>query len=127
LGALAGSKGQLEKGGLALGSHGTYVGFDNGIAAVKALFAQALEDLRGALRILFQHLDNLGLERIQFAGSWTGFSRPEPLLTQPIGDGARIEAESWSNLSHLESLVVMQVFDLAKLMIIDHANTSQIC
>jgi hypothetical protein len=24
-------------------------------------------------------------------------------------------------------MVVMQVFDLAKLMIIDHANTSQIC
>jgi hypothetical protein len=127
LGALAGSKGQLAKGGLAPGSHAAYVGFDNGIAAIKAVFAQALEDLRGALRILFQHLDNRGLEWIKFAGPWTGFSRPEPLLTQPVGDSAGIEAESGGNLRHLESLVVMQVFDVAKLMRIDPANTSQIC
>lgn len=127
LGALAGSKGQLEKGGLALGSHAAHVGFDQGIAALKAVFAQALEDLRGAIRIFFQHLDNLGLEWIKFAGPWTGLSRPEPLLTQPVGDSSGIEAKSWGNLRHLESLVVMQVFDVAKLMIIDHANTSQIC
>ena len=42
LGALAGGKGELEKGGLALGTDRVHVSFDNGIAALKALLAQTL-------------------------------------------------------------------------------------
>jgi hypothetical protein len=90
------------------------------------LLTQALEDLRGAIGVLLEHRDNLGLEGIKLAVAWSGFARPETLLAQPEGHGARVDAEGFRNLSRLEPLVVMQVFDVAKLLIIDHPNTSQI-
>ena len=125
LGTLAGGKGQCEKGGLPPGSDRAHVGFDSGVAAVKAVLAQALEDLRGANRDTFQQPDNLRFEGIEFAGALPGFARPEVLLAQPVGHGARIEGQGAGNLRGVEPLVVMQVFDLAKAVIINHDNTSQ--
>ena len=70
LGTLAGSKGQFEKSGLAFGSHRAHVGFDDGVTASKALLAQALKDLRSAIGVFVQHLDNLGLKRSEYTGPW---------------------------------------------------------
>jgi hypothetical protein len=72
-------------------------------------------------------LDNLGLAGIGFAGAWGGLSRPETLLAQPVGHRSWVEGQDLCNLRHLESVGVMQVFDLTKLVIINHDNTSQIC
>src|SRR5262249_54234037 len=59
LSTLAGSKGEFQERGLARGADGAYVRFDDGIAAIKALLTQALEDLRGRIGIALQQADNL--------------------------------------------------------------------
>ena len=51
LGTRARRKGQGEQGGRPPGSDGAYLGFDNGIAPVKALLTQVLEDLGSRRRI----------------------------------------------------------------------------
>ena len=88
---------------------------------------QALEDLGGRIGIAFQHADNLRFEGIEFAGVRPGFARAEVLLGQPVGDRAAIEGRGPGDLRGVQSLVGMQVFDLAEAVIIDHDNTSQIC
>ena len=124
MGAFAGGKGELEKGGLAPGPDGAYVGFDQGVAARKALRTQALPDLGGTLGIRLEHLANLGLEGIELARARRALARPEALLAQPIGDGFGIEAQNGRNLGRLEVFAGLQVLDLTKLMIINHDNTS---
>src|SRR5205823_7378935 len=67
--SFAGGKGQREEGGLPAGSDGAHIGFDNGIAAVKAALAEALAHLRRRIGIALQHPDNLRFEWVQFAVS----------------------------------------------------------
>ena len=125
LGTLAGGKGQREKGGLPSGTHRAHIGFDQPIAAGKAVLTQALEDLRGGIGIAFQETDNLRFEWIEFAGVQPGFARAEVVLGQPVGDRAAIEGDGLGDLRGVQSLLCMQVFDLAEAVVVDHANTSQ--
>ena len=108
LGTLAGSKGECEKSGLAFGAHRAYIGFDDRVAAIKALLAQALPDLGSAIGVLVQHLGNLGLERSEFAGPWWCLAGSEALLAEPVGHSTRIERQGGRNLRGLESMVFMQ-------------------
>ena len=126
LGALAGGKGAGEKSGLTRGPDGAHVSFDQGVATIKALLAQVLQDLRGAVGILLQHADNLCLKRIEFTGALRRFPGPEALLGEPVGHGARIEGQGGGNLSSAEALLCVEMFDLAKTGVIDHDKTSQI-
>jgi hypothetical protein len=93
LGTLAWGKGQGEKGGLSPGSDGPDIGFDQGIAAVKALLAQTLEHLGRRIGIALQHLDDLPFERIEFAGALLRLARAEVVLGQPVGHGAGSQGE----------------------------------
>ena len=53
------------------------------------------------------------------------FARMEVFLGQLVGHGAAIEGDGLRDLRGVQSLVGMQVFDLAEAGIIDHDNTSQ--
>src|SRR5262249_46997712 len=125
LGTLARRKGQFEKSGLTLGAYGAHVGFDDGVATRKALLAQALKDLRGAIGVLVQHLDDLGLKRREFTGPWRGFAGSEALLAEPVRHRARIERQCVSDLWRVEPLMFVEVFDLTEAVIVDHDSASQ--
>src|SRR5262249_2128316 len=68
LGTLARGKGQGEKGGLSAGADGAGIGFDQGIAIVKPLLPQALDDLSRGIGIAVQQAANLRFEGSEFAG-----------------------------------------------------------
>ena len=125
LGTLSGSKGALQERGRALGADGADRGWANGIAPVKALLAQALEDLGGRVGIARQPVDNVRFARIEFAGTRGGLAWPAVVLGQPIGHGARIERECLGNLCGVQALGRVEVFDRAAAVIVDHPNPSQ--
>src|SRR5712691_10594661 len=125
LDTFTGGKGECEKSGLTCGADRAHIGFDDGVATLEAVLAQALEDLGGAIRIFVEHLDNLSLERSEFAGPRTCLARSKALLAEPRGDGAGIERQGVGNLRDVEPLLLMQSLDLTKTVIIDHDNTSQ--
>ena len=126
LGTLAGGKGQREKGSLPPGAHRAHIGFDQLIATVKAVLAQALEDLRGRIGMAFQQTDNVRFERIEFASVRPGSARVKVFLGQPVGHRAAIQGDGLRDLRGVQAVVGLEVFDLAETMIIDHDNASQI-
>ena len=125
LGTLAGSKGQREKGRLPPGAHRAHIGFDQLIAAVKAVLTQALEDLRRRIGMPFQQTDNVWFEGIEPARVRPGFARAKVVLGQPVGHRAAIQGDGLRNLRGVQAVVGMQVLDLAETVIIDHDNASQ--
>ena len=102
-----------------------HIGFDELIAAGKAVLAQALEDLHGRIGMTFEQTDNVRFEWIEFAGVRPWFTRVEVVLGQPVGDRAAIEGDGLCDLRGVQSLMFMQVFDLAEAVIVNHLNTSQ--
>ena len=127
LGTLARSKGECEKGRLSSGSDLLHIGFDDRIAAVKALFAYALQDLRGGEGIFFQHADNLRFKRIKLTSTRGRLAGSEVLLGQPVGNRAGIESEVLGDLRGVKPLLLPEVFDLTKDLIIDHERVSAMC
>jgi hypothetical protein len=127
LGALPGGKSELEESGLAPGPDRADIGFDQRIAAGKALLAEALEHLHRAIGMALQHADKLPFKGIELTGAGRGFAGMEMLLGEPVGDGARIEGEFASDLRGREPALPVEVAYLTKLVIGDHDNTSQIC
>jgi len=124
-GTLARGKGECEKGGLAAGSDGAHVGFDNGMPPSKPARA-ALPDLRGGIGIGFQHADHLALNGSSLLVRARGFpAPPEARLGEPVGDSTRIEGQGGGNLRVL-SLCCSWRCLICKNSVIDHDN-SQIC
>src|SRR2546427_12046438 len=68
-----------------------------------------------------------GLNRSSLLGACPGLAGAEVLLGEPVGHRAAIEGDGLGDLRGGQSLVDMQVLDLAEAGIIDHDNTSQIC
>jgi hypothetical protein len=124
---LAGREGQREKGGPLPGSDGSHRRFDQRIATVKAMLAQTLEDLSSRIGIFFQHADDLLFKGIEFAGALMWPAGPKVLLGQPVGHGAGIERQLLGDLRSAQSLVCMEVFDLAKTLIVNHGSVSARC
>src|SRR5262249_2496175 len=125
LGTLAGGKGQREKSRLPPGAHRAHIGFDQLIAAGKAVRTQALEDLRGRIGMPVEQPDNVWFEGIEFAGVRPWFTRAKVFLGQPVGYRAAIQRDGLRNLRGVQAFVGMQVFDLTETVIIDHDNASQ--
>src|SRR4029453_19335351 len=73
----------------------------------------------------FQQTDNVRFEGIEFAGVRPGVARAKVVLGQPVGHRAAIQRDCLRDLRGVEALALVEVFDLAEAMIIDHDNTSQ--
>src|SRR5262249_62118727 len=60
-----------------------------------------------------------------FAVALAGLPGPEVLLGQPVGHRAGIEGQCLGNLRGVQPLALVEVFDLAEAVIVNHDNTSQ--
>ena len=125
LGTFAGGQGEGEQGRLPSGADRADVGFDEGIAAGKATFAQALEDLRSRRGMPFQPPHHVRFDRIEFTHVRSGLARAKVVLGQPVGHRAAIQRDFLRDLGGVEALARVEVFDLTETVIIDHDNTSQ--
>jgi hypothetical protein len=67
--------------------------FNEGVAAGKTLFADALKDLGGTVRMGFEHAENAIFEGVEFALSLRGRSGTKPLSVKPTFDSARVQGE----------------------------------
>jgi hypothetical protein len=126
LSAFTGGKGELEESGLLAWADTAHVGFDNGVAALETLLAQALPHLCGTVGVLVEHAHDVGLKGIEFACARRGPFSPVVVLGEPIGDGARVERQTIGDLPDMQAVLVVELFDLTKLLIIDHDSASQI-
>ena len=68
LGAVSGGKGQSQVGADLRRAELAHVLFDDGVAAVKALLADALQDLGGAVGVILEQAGDVFFKRVELAG-----------------------------------------------------------
>ena len=127
LGARARGTGQREKGGVPPGAHRAPIRRDQRVAAVTAGLAQALENLGGRRRLALQQADHLWCERIACAWARPGLAWPEVCLGKPVGHRLESEGQGLRHLRGAQSLVRMEVLDVAEACRIHHARVSTMC
>jgi len=105
---------------LSLWAHLAHIVLDDGIAPVKAFLPDTLKDLRGGIGMGLQHPDNGGFKGIELAWTLDRRTFAEVVFLDPLSDGTRIEGKLPSNLSGLEPLLLIAVFDLSEELEVDH-------
>jgi hypothetical protein len=89
---------------MVLRAHGAHGSFDEGVAAGKALLAQALEDLGRRIGIPRQQADKLRFARLECAGVRPWLAGTDVVLGQPVGHRARSERQFLGDLRGVQAL-----------------------
>ena len=93
---------------------------EDAVTAGVAGFAQALEELAGAVRMGGEQPDKLAAEGIQFAGAPRRGAPLIPGARGPFGDSLRMETQVAGNLGVGEVLLVAQPPDLLVAGVMNH-------
>ena len=89
-------------------------------AAGEAVLAQALEDLRAGVGVVFQPLPDERLVGIELARPLRRLARPVGRFVEPVAHGLRMQGEPPGDLGEGEPLDLVQVMDVAVGGVVDH-------
>ena len=121
--ALARREVELEEGRMRTGADARQVVLNDAASALEAEFAQALQDLLGAVGVGIEPAHDLALEGVELAGVRPGPAQAGPeLAVAPPGHRARIQTQRSRCLRHAQLLAAQVVADLAIGLIVEHGG-----
>ena len=120
LGGLAGGEVQGQERWRTHWAHPLEVVLHDGGAAVVADLAQAVQDLRATVGVVFEEAADIALERVELAWPRRGDSGPELGFVEPTAHGAHVERDGVGDLGGGELLGTVQMLDPLEGGVIDH-------
>ena len=119
--AFAGSEAESEEGWRAHRAHLAHIVLEDAhAAAVSVLGAQTLEDLSGAVRMVFEQALDDGLAGVELALARGAEPGPIALGQSPLGDRLGIELQFAGDLREAQAALAMEEADFAVKLVGDH-------
>ena len=117
---LSGRKGQAQERGMPHRPHHAHIFLEDARPALVSLFAQALEDLRAAIRMSLQQARDQRLERVELARAFRARAWRKLFRPRVFGHRFRVDAQLGSDLVEAQPAFPVILADLAVCFVVDH-------